>query len=292
MKTTSKGFTLLELIVSVSLIAILAVVSVPLYKQYQVKARTSEAYLYLSTINKLEQAWMAEYNVYATCLSLMGLEDREVGGPEYFSIGFSSVALVATTAEINNLSTANGAPMECATGGHWMSAEPNPAVVHWYQGNKSIGQTSAPNPLEFTLKSTLTGVDWSGQAYLVAAVGNINPETSALIRTDWLVSPAFASDVPNYNSVELDSAIAYVMDHQGGIAKNESFINIFSSLGLGGPDFSLSFGENNDTALNELLDQYINANENEQDHNPEEPPVITVVDTKIEKDPASADERR
>ena len=89
----AKGFTLVELMVVVAIIGILAAVAIPNYKKYQAKAKTSEAKLALSGIYMAEVSHMADYNVYASCLSVMGYAPgKGVAGAltgDYYATGFA-----------------------------------------------------------------------------------------------------------------------------------------------------------------------------------------------------------
>ena len=63
---SKKGFTLIELMIVVAIVAILAAVGFPSYSNYQKKARRSEAQqLMLDTANKLEQ-YLLNTRVYIT----------------------------------------------------------------------------------------------------------------------------------------------------------------------------------------------------------------------------------
>ena len=52
-----KGFTLVELIVTVAVVLVLAMVSVPIYKSYREKAKISEAYALLGAIKTAQINW-------------------------------------------------------------------------------------------------------------------------------------------------------------------------------------------------------------------------------------------
>ncbi len=62
---TNKGLTLIELIVVMSIIAILVAVSIPAYIGQQRKAARTEAYSNLETLRLLEEQFFAENGEYA-----------------------------------------------------------------------------------------------------------------------------------------------------------------------------------------------------------------------------------
>ena len=68
-----KGFTLVELMVVVSIIGILTAIGIPQFQNYQVRAKVSEAKLQLASIYSAETAFQADADTYASCLSEYGL---------------------------------------------------------------------------------------------------------------------------------------------------------------------------------------------------------------------------
>ena len=64
LRKRSKGFTLIELMIVVAIIAILAAIAIPQYKKFQLKAKTAEAKTNLGAIRTAEEAYAAENDVY------------------------------------------------------------------------------------------------------------------------------------------------------------------------------------------------------------------------------------
>ena len=64
LRRKSKGFTLIELMIVVAIIAILAAIAIPQYKKFQLKSKTTEAKANIGSIKTAEEAFMAEHDVY------------------------------------------------------------------------------------------------------------------------------------------------------------------------------------------------------------------------------------
>ena len=61
MKRKIKGFTLVELVITIAIVIILSVISVPIYRGYVDKAKMSEGYALLGTIISAQKAYYSEY---------------------------------------------------------------------------------------------------------------------------------------------------------------------------------------------------------------------------------------
>ena len=99
LRKRSKGFTLIELMIVVAIIAILAAIAIPQYKKFQLKSKTSEAKTNLGAIKTCEEAYAAEHDVYLsanwTPTTAIGTSKRawEVN-PGFNSIGFRPAGMV------------------------------------------------------------------------------------------------------------------------------------------------------------------------------------------------------
>ena len=64
-KYDQKGITLIELLVVILIVGILAAIAVPVYTQYMVRARRSDAKVALEQVRAAQEMWRAERGSYA-----------------------------------------------------------------------------------------------------------------------------------------------------------------------------------------------------------------------------------
>lgn len=89
-KSKKRGFTLIELMIVIAIIALLSMVAVPQMLRYVAKAKRAEAYAFLSSLASAQKAHFAEHGVYATTFGgATGLAWKPEGNHAY-TYGFSS----------------------------------------------------------------------------------------------------------------------------------------------------------------------------------------------------------
>jgi prepilin-type N-terminal cleavage/methylation domain-containing protein len=83
------GFSLIELMVVVAIIAFLAMIAVPNFNRFLAKAKRAEAYMNLSSIYAAEKAYHAEHGKYSDVLSGEGGIGWRPEGKTYYTYGFA-----------------------------------------------------------------------------------------------------------------------------------------------------------------------------------------------------------
>jgi type IV pilus assembly protein PilE len=102
-----KGFTLIEMMITVVVIGILAAIAIPGYQDYVRKARRSDAFDSLLYIQNQQEKWRANHSTYGT-LANIGVTSPSLEGYYTLSIsGNTAVAYTATAAAVSGTSQAN-----------------------------------------------------------------------------------------------------------------------------------------------------------------------------------------
>lgn len=89
------GFTLIELMVVVAIIALLSLVALPKYWKFQAKAKRAEAYLNLSALHTAEKLYWAEHGTYTDKLSGPDSLDWQPEGQANYTYGFAGAPNVS-----------------------------------------------------------------------------------------------------------------------------------------------------------------------------------------------------
>jgi type IV pilus assembly protein PilE len=91
----ARGFTLIELMITVAVIAILAAIAVPSYYQYILRSNRSAAESVMQEIASAQERYMVDSRQFAGDLTTLGYNVPNTVSPSY------SVALVATAASVS-----------------------------------------------------------------------------------------------------------------------------------------------------------------------------------------------
>ena len=89
-KSNRSGFTLVELVITIAIVIILSVISVPIYRNYVDKAKWAEGYALMGTIISAQKTYYSEYgnfwkqnnNVFTSYNESLGIDAR---GNKYFT---------------------------------------------------------------------------------------------------------------------------------------------------------------------------------------------------------------
>jgi type IV pilus assembly protein PilE len=94
--TQSVGFTLVELIVALTIISILLAIAVPMYKNYILAGHRAEAYQALLQLEQREQRYYLFNNTYASSTSTLNVGSLSNTG--LYSLSISSATTTGYTA--------------------------------------------------------------------------------------------------------------------------------------------------------------------------------------------------
>lgn len=159
LKSTA-GFTLVELMVVVAIIGILSAIAVPNFKKYQAKSKQSEAKIQLAAVYSAEVGTSADWDTYATCLTLMGYETPPRG---YYAVGFVTGFDAGT---VSAFTTCNAAA--------------TPVILPLAQ----LAAVSANKPTTLSYASTA-----AQNSFTAAAEGSIS---AAVAQDEWTINQAKA----------------------------------------------------------------------------------------------------
>ena len=111
----SKGFSLVELMIVVAIMAILAAIAIPSFMKFSMKAKTAEASQNLSGIRTCQESYRAEEDVYMACATYPAAVPPASGTPwvasasgNFADVGFAADGRVRYRYAVNISS--NGAP--------------------------------------------------------------------------------------------------------------------------------------------------------------------------------------
>lgn len=82
------GFSLMELLVTVSIVGVLSTAGVPVYRRMVSKAKTSEAKVNLGAMANVESMFQSEYSTFGTNLNMMGYSMDGAPANALYAVGF------------------------------------------------------------------------------------------------------------------------------------------------------------------------------------------------------------
>ncbi|MBF0340781.1 MAG: type IV pilin protein [Magnetococcales bacterium] len=100
-KSKQRGFTLVELLIVLAIIAILAGIVFPSYKASVIKGRRADGKALLMQVANLQERWFTENMTYTSNMASLGLAN-----PQTSEGGYYSVTILSSTAAAAVLNTA------------------------------------------------------------------------------------------------------------------------------------------------------------------------------------------
>lgn len=109
----SRGFTLIEMMIVVVILAILAAIALPSYQKYVLRSHRAEGQALLSEAAARQERYFAQNNTYASTSTALNLASY-LAGVQYYSLAISNVT--ASTYTLTATATGSQArDSECLT---------------------------------------------------------------------------------------------------------------------------------------------------------------------------------
>lgn len=129
------GFTLIEMMIVVSIIAILAAIALPLYTNYVNRSKQTEAKSTLLSLKLEQEQYRAEFNCYSTNFNATNFPQTQklvTNGRVYTGIALSGTASTACTAANGEADTFTAQVSGTLAGGNdiWGVSDAIPSPVH------------------------------------------------------------------------------------------------------------------------------------------------------------------
>ena len=172
-----RGFTLVELLISVAIISLLAAIAVPNMMRFQARAKQSEAKTVLKAYAAAQSAYFAEVDSYTDQLDTLGFSPERGNRYAYLASVAPSAWQGRSTVSLGHPGNATGVEVDC-----------------WKLGGAScVAHPGRPSPIGFTVTyqpgrvgPTDTGVvPGPAGGYLVEARGAIDVDAEVDV---WLLS--------------------------------------------------------------------------------------------------------
>ena len=107
-----QGFTLIELMITVVIVAILASVAVPSYQSQMQKARRADAYDCLLNAAQRQENFFYQNNTYASTIGALGLDAQSCGEGDYYALEIAGDPNIATSYLLTARRVAGSAQMK------------------------------------------------------------------------------------------------------------------------------------------------------------------------------------
>lgn len=95
-RSVGRGFTLIELMVTVVVVAILAAVAIPAYQQYVLRSRRADATSALGSLQQAQERYRANQQSYAAALSTLGIS-TDTSPQGHYTLAITAAAATGYT---------------------------------------------------------------------------------------------------------------------------------------------------------------------------------------------------
>lgn len=95
-----RGFTLVELMIVVAVVGILAMIAIPSYNQYTIRAKRSAAESFIMSVANRQEQYILDAREYATTLTLLGVSAPADVAANY-NVTITNVSATPPTYTIN-----------------------------------------------------------------------------------------------------------------------------------------------------------------------------------------------